>query len=43
MIYAVDVLGFSIMDNHFHLLIEMSPGGMLIDDEVRRRFISLYN
>ncbi len=43
MVYAVDVLGFSIMDNHFHLLIEMSPGDMLSDDEVRRRFFLLYN
>ncbi len=43
MIYAVDVLGFSIMDNHFHLLIEMSPGDLISDDEVRRRFILLYN
>ncbi len=42
MVYAVDVLGFSIMDNHFHLLIEMSPGDTLSDDEVRRRFILLY-
>ncbi len=42
-VYAVEVLGFSIMDNHFHLLIEMSPGTMLSDDEVRRRFMVLYN
>ena len=42
MVYAVDVLGFSIMDNHFHLLIEMSPGDLLVDDEVMRRFILSY-
>ena len=42
-VYAVDALGFSIMDNHFHLLIEVSPGDLLVDDEVRRRFILLYN
>ncbi len=28
MVYAVDVPGFSIMSNHFYLLIEMSPGDM---------------
>ena len=43
MAYAMDVLGFSIMDNHFHLLIEMSPGDTLAGDEVRQRFILLYN
>ena len=42
MVYAVDVLGFSIMDHYFYLLVEMSPGGLLSDDEVRRRFILLY-
>ena len=26
MIYAVDVLGFAIMGNHFHILAQMSPG-----------------
>ncbi len=43
MVYAVDVLGFSVMDNHFHLLVQMSPGDTLAGDEVRRRFILLYN
>ena len=43
MVYAVDVLGFSIMDNYFHLLIDMSPGNLLVDDEVRRRFMLFYN
>ena len=33
MVYAVDVLGFSIMDRHFNLC---------VDDAVRRRFIFLY-
>ena len=43
MVYAVDVLDFSIMDNHFHLLIEMSQGELLAGDEVRRRWMLLYN
>jgi putative transposase len=43
MIYAVDVLGLTVMSNHFHILVQMSPGFMLSDDEVRRRFMLLYN
>ena len=43
MIYAVDVLGMAIMSNHFHILAQISPGFMLSDDEVKRRFILLYN
>ncbi|WP_300670301.1 transposase [Desulfoluna sp.] len=42
MVYAVDVLGFSALGNHFHLLVEMSPSSMLSDEEVRRRFMLLY-
>ncbi len=42
MVYAVEVLGFSIMGNHWHLLTEISPTSMLSDDEVRRRFMLLY-
>ncbi|VVS93948.1 transposase [Desulfoluna spongiiphila] len=41
-IYCVEVLGFAIMGNHFHLLIEVSPGDMISDDEVRKRFQRLY-
>ncbi|BCS95863.1 hypothetical protein DSLASN_14950 [Desulfoluna limicola] len=42
MVYAVDVLGYAIMGNHIHLLVEVSPGAMLTDEEVRRRFQLLY-
>ncbi|WP_300669897.1 transposase [Desulfoluna sp.] len=41
MVYAVEVLGFSAMSNHFHILVEVSPGAMLSDEEVRRRFMLL--
>ena len=30
MIYAMDVLGFSIMDSHFYLRVDMSLGDMCI-------------
>jgi len=33
---------YAIMGNHFHLLVEVSPGAMLKDEEVRRRFQLLY-
>ncbi|BCS95140.1 hypothetical protein DSLASN_07720 [Desulfoluna limicola] len=41
-VYVVEVLGFAIMGNHFHLLVEVSPGAMVSDEEVRRRFRLLY-
>ena len=37
-IYAVEVLGYAIMGNHFHLLVEMHPASSLTDDDVKRRF-----
>ena len=43
MVYAVEVLGFSVLGNHWHLLTEVSPASMLSDDEVRRRFMLLYS
>ncbi|WP_217640388.1 transposase [Desulfoluna spongiiphila] len=41
-VYCVDVLGFAIMGNHFHLLVEVSPGDMVSDDDIRKRFQLLY-
>ena len=41
-IYVVQVLGFVVMSNHFHLLVEVSPVSMVSDDEVRQRFRLLY-
>lgn len=41
-IYVVDVLGFAVMGNHFHLLVEITPESMVSDDEVKRRFRILY-
>ncbi|VFQ45924.1 transposase [Desulfoluna butyratoxydans] len=41
-VYCVDVMGFAIMGNHFHLLVVMSPGDGMSNDEVRRRFHLLY-
>jgi REP element-mobilizing transposase RayT len=37
-IYFVDVFGFCIMGNHFHLLIQMNQETEYSDDEIRKRY-----
>ena len=37
-IFFVDVLGFAIMGNHFHLVVRVHPGDGISDDEVARRY-----
>ncbi len=41
-VYFVEVLGFCIMGNHFHLLARMLPGDSFDDKEVLRRFRLYY-
>ncbi len=41
-VYFVEVLGFCIMGNHFHLLVRMMPGSLYDDEEVKRRFKIYY-
>jgi len=41
-VYFVEVLGFCIMGNHFHLLVRMMPGNLYDDEEVKRRFKIYY-
>jgi len=41
-IYLVDIIGFCILGNHFHLLVKMYPGHDLTDKEVRERFARFY-
>lgn len=41
--YFVEVYGFSIMDNHFHLLVQMNPGSDYSDEEIRRRHKQYYD
>ena len=41
-VFAVDVYGYAIMGNHFHILVEMHPASSLSDDEVKRRYMLLY-
>ena len=37
-IYFVDILGFCIMGNHFHLLVRMLPETGFTDEDMRQRF-----
>jgi len=41
-LYFVEVLGFCIMGNHFHLLIRMLPEADFSDQAIRKRFESFY-
>jgi len=41
-LYCVDVLGFSIMGNHFHLVARMHPEEEITDQEMIRRFQRFY-
>jgi REP element-mobilizing transposase RayT len=35
--YFLDVLGFCVMSNHFHLVVRMYPSGHFSDDEIQER------
>ena len=41
-LYFVDVLGFCIMGNHFHLVTRVYPESKLSDEELRRRYRAYY-
>jgi REP element-mobilizing transposase RayT len=42
-ILFVDVLGFAIMGNHFHLVVRMYPESEVSDGEARKRYMKLYD
>ncbi|MDM8515547.1 transposase [Desulfobacterales bacterium HSG16] len=42
MIYLVDIFGFCIMGNHFHLLIKMYPGHDFTDEAIKKRYTLFY-
>ncbi len=42
LIYFVEVLGFCIMGNHFHLLVRMLPDHYFSDEEIKKRFTRFY-
>ena len=41
-LYFVEILGFCIMGNHFHILVRMFPEHEYTDEEIQRRYESFY-
>jgi len=41
-LYFVDVLGFALMGNHFHLVVRMYPESDITDQEIKRRLEKYY-
>ena len=41
-LYFSEILGFCLMDNHFHLLVKMIPGHDFTDEDIQRRFELFY-
>ena len=41
-VYFVDVIGFSVMGNHFHILAKMYPGHSFTDEQIKKRFTMFY-
>jgi len=41
-LYLVEILGFSIMGNHFHLLLRVIPEYKFTDDEILKRYMDFY-
>nr|MBL0714594.1 hypothetical protein [Desulfobacterales bacterium] len=41
-LYFTEIMGFSLMGNHFHLLVKMIPESDFSDDAIRKRFKQLH-
>ena len=41
-LYLVEILGFCIMGNHFHLLLRVIPEYKFTDDEILKRYVDFY-
>ena len=41
-LYLVEILGFCLMGNHFHLLVKMYPEYKFSDDDIKNRFVDFY-
>lgn len=42
MLYFIEVLGFCIMGNHFHILIRMIPDHHFTDEAITSRYVRFY-
>ncbi|MEN8779524.1 MAG: transposase [Desulfobacterales bacterium] len=41
-LYFVEILGFCLMGNHFHILVKMLPENKFSDEEIKNRFVLFY-
>ena len=41
-LYLVEILGFCLMGNHFHILVKMIPEHEFTDEEIKERFVKFY-
>ena len=41
-LYMVEILGFCLMGNHFHILVRMFPEYKFTDEEIMKRYVAFY-
>ena len=41
-LYFVEILGFCLMDNHFHILVRMFPEHKFTDEDIKKRYVVFY-
>ena len=41
-LYLVEILGFCLMGNHFHILVKMFPESKYTDEDIKKRYESFY-
>ena len=41
-LYFVEILGFCLMGNHFHILVKMLPEYKFIDEDLKKRYLGFY-
>jgi REP element-mobilizing transposase RayT len=42
-LYLVEILGFCLMGNHFHILVKVLPEYKFSDEEIEKRFVAFYS
>ena len=42
MLYFVEILGFCLMGNHFHILVRMFPEHKYTDEDIQKRYENFY-
>ena len=41
-LYLVEILGFCLMGNHFHILVRVIPESKFTDEDILRRYVDFY-